>query len=223
MIRVMIADDQVMVRAGFAAILQAQDGIDVVGQAGDGLEAVSVARSSRPDVILMDVRMPKANGIEATREILAVAERSATPAPAILILTTFDADEYVHDALSAGASGFLLKDASPDDLVNAVRIVAAGDALLAPKITKRLLERFAAQRPAVSRHALRLADLTEREREILVLIGQGLSNREIAQQLFLAEQTVKTHVSRIFAKLQLRDRVQAVILAFDAGLVDPAS
>ncbi len=222
MTSVLIVDDQAMVRAGFAAILQAQDGIDVVGQAGDGAEGVAQARSLRPDVVLMDVRMPTMDGIEATRQILASAERDGRPAPAILILTTFDADEYVHDALGAGASGFLLKDALPDELVQAVRIVAAGDALLAPRITKRLLERFAATRPAVNTHSLRLNDLTEREHEILVLVGQGLSNGEIAAQLFLAEQTVKTHVSRIFSKLHLRDRVQAVILAYDAGLVSPA-
>ncbi|MFK4791492.1 response regulator [Microbacterium sp. ZW T5_56] len=222
MTSVLIVDDQAMVRAGFAAILQAQDGIDVVGQAGDGAEGVAQARSLRPDVVLMDVRMPIMDGIEATRQILASAERDRRPAPAILILTTFDADEYVHDALGAGASGFLLKDALPDELVQAVRIVAAGDALLAPRITKRLLERFAATRPAVNTHSLRLNDLTEREHEILILVGQGLSNGEIAAQLFLAEQTVKTHVSRIFSKLHLRDRVQAVILAYDAGLVSPA-
>jgi DNA-binding NarL/FixJ family response regulator len=222
MTSVLIVDDQAMVRAGFAAILQAQSGIDVVGQAGDGAEGTAQARSLRPDVVLMDVRMPTMDGIEATRQILAAAERDGRTAPAILILTTFDADEYVHDALGAGASGFLLKDALPDELVQAVRIVAAGDALLAPRITKRLLERFAATRPAVNRHTLRLNDLTEREHEILILVGQGLSNGEIAAQLFLAEQTVKTHVSRIFSKLHLRDRVQAVILAYDAGLVAPA-
>lgn len=222
MTSVLIVDDQAMVRAGFAAILQAQDGIDVVGQAGDGAEGVTQVRSLRPDVVLMDVRMPTMDGIEATRQILASAERDGRPAPAILILTTFDADEYVHDALGAGASGFLLKDALPDELVQAVRIVAAGDALLAPRITKRLLERFAATRPGVNTQSLRLNDLTEREHEILILVGQGLSNGEIAAQLFLAEQTVKTHVSRIFSKLHLRDRVQAVILAYDAGLVSPA-
>lgn len=223
MIRVLIVDDQAMVRAGFAAILQAQDGIDVVGQAGDGEEGASLARSLRPDVVLMDVRMPVLDGIEATRRILTASDRDARPAPAVLILTTFDADEYVHEALGAGASGFLLKDALPEELVSAVCIVAAGDALLAPRITKRLLERFASSRPPVNRHVVRLNDLTDREREILVMVGRGLSNKEIAADLFLAEQTVKTHVSRIFSKLALRDRVQAVILAFDTGLVDPAS
>ncbi len=220
MISVLIVDDQAMVRAGFAAILGAHDGITVVGQAGDGVEGVALARELRPDVVLMDVRMPNLNGIDATTEILAAAERDGRPSPAVLILTTFDADEYVHDALAAGASGFLLKDALPEELVNAVRVVAAGDALLAPRITKRLLEKFAATRPATNRHSLRLNDLTEREHEILVLIGRGLSNREIAESLFLAEQTVKSHVSRIFTKLDLRDRVNAVILAYDAGLVE---
>lgn len=220
-IRVLVVDDQAMVRAGFAAILGAQEGIEVLGQAADGAEAVALARSLRPDVVLMDVRMPVMNGIEATRELVQPS-RGDPHRPLVLVLTTFDADEYVYDALAAGASGFLLKDAPPADLVHAVRVVAAGDALLAPRVTKRLLERFAGQRMAGSGgKALRLADLTEREREILVLIGRGLSNAEIAGELFIAEQTVKTHVSRIFAKLGLRDRVQAVILAFDAGLVEP--
>lgn len=223
MTTVLIVDDQAMVRAGFAAILQAQDDLDVVGQAGDGEEGLAQARALRPDVVLMDVRMPRLDGIEATKRILAAAERDGRPAPAVLVLTTFDADEYVHEALQAGASGFLLKDALPEELVQAVRVVAAGDALLAPRITRRLLERFAAARPASNDHALRLNDLTDREHEILVLVGRGLSNREIAAELFLAEQTVKTHVSRIFTKLHLRDRVQAVILAYDTGLVAPAS
>jgi DNA-binding NarL/FixJ family response regulator len=220
-ISVLVVDDQAMVRAGFAAILGAQDGIDVLGQASDGAEGVELARRLRPDVVLMDVRMPGMNGIDATRELVHPS-RGEPHRPLVLVLTTFDADEYVYDALAAGASGFLLKDAPPDDLVHAVRVVAAGEALLAPRVTKRLLERFATQRPATSSRALLLADLTEREREILVLIGRGMSNAEIAAQLFIAEQTVKTHVSRIFTKLGLRDRVQAVILAFDAGLVEPA-
>ena len=220
-ISVLVVDDQAMVRAGFAAILAAQDGIDVLGQASDGAEGVELARRLRPDVVLMDVRMPGMNGIDATRELVHPS-RGEPHRPLVLVLTTFDADEYVYDALAAGASGFLLKDAPPDDLVHAVRVVAAGEALLAPRVTKRLLERFATQRPSTSSRALLLADLTEREREILVLIGRGMSNAEIAAQLFIAEQTVKTHVSRIFTKLGLRDRVQAVILAFDAGLVEPA-
>lgn len=219
-ISVLVVDDQAMVRAGFAAILAAQDGIEVLGQAADGAEAVELARRLRPDLVLMDVRMPVMNGIEATRELVRPS-RGDPHRPLVLVLTTFDADEYVYDALSAGASGFLLKDAPPADLVQAVRVVAAGDALLAPRVTKRLLERFGALRPAGGAKAQRLSGLTEREREILVLIGRGLSNAEIASELFIAEQTVKTHVSRVFAKLGLRDRVQAVILAFDAGLVDP--
>ncbi|KQR54578.1 LuxR family transcriptional regulator [Leifsonia sp. Leaf336] len=219
-VTVLVADDQAMVRAGFAAILGAQDGIEVVGQAEDGAQAVEFARRLRPDVVLMDVRMPVMNGIDATRELVRPS-RGDPHRPLVLVLTTFDADEYVYDALQAGASGFLLKDAPPADLVHAVRVVAAGEALLAPRVTKRLLERFAAQRPVSSDKAQRLADLTEREREILILIGSGASNAEIAGRLFIAEQTVKTHVSRVFAKLGLRDRVQAVILAFDAGLVEP--
>jgi DNA-binding NarL/FixJ family response regulator len=219
-ISVLVVDDQAMVRAGFAAILAAQDGIEVLGQAADGAEAVELARRLRPDVVLMDVRMPVMNGIEATRKLVRPT-RGDPHRPLVLVLTTFDADEYVYDALSAGASGFLLKDAPPADLVQAVRVVAAGDALLAPRVTKRLLERFGSLRPAGGAKAQRLVDLTEREREILVLIGRGFSNAEIATELFIAEQTVKTHVSRVFAKLGLRDRVQAVILAFDAGLVEP--
>jgi DNA-binding NarL/FixJ family response regulator len=220
-ITVVVVDDQAMVRAGFAAILDAQDDIRVLGQAADGVEGVELARRLRPDVVLMDVRMPGMNGIDATRELVHPS-RGEPHRPLVLVLTTFDADEYVYDALAAGASGFLLKDAPPDDLVQAVRVVAAGEALLAPRVTKRLLERFAAQRPRTASRALLLAELTEREREILVLIGRGRSNGEIAAELFIAEQTVKTHVSRIFTKLGLRDRVQAVILAFDAGLVEPA-
>ncbi|MGX1702290.1 response regulator [Microbacterium sp. NPDC055357] len=220
-ISVLIADDQSMVRAGFAAILDAQPDISVVGQAADGEETITLARRLRPDIVLMDVRMPGVGGLEATRVLR--DEHTHGHRPLVMMLTTFDADEYIHDALAAGASGFLLKDATPADLIAAVRVVAAGDALLSPRVTRRLLERFAAQRPPINRHALRLNDLTEREREILVLIGHGRSNAEIAAELFIAEQTVKSHVSRIFSKLDVRDRVQAVILAFDAGLVEPAS
>ncbi len=219
-ISVLIVDDQAMVRAGFAAILDSQPDLSVVGQAADGGEAIALSRQLRPDVVLMDVRMPGTNGIEATRELMSPPPRYPH-VPRVIILTTFDIDEYVHDALAAGASGFLLKDAPPADLVHAVRIVAAGDALLAPSVTQRLLQRFAAQRPANDAHALRLTDLTEREHEILVLIGRGLANPEIASELFIAEQTVKSHITRIFTKLGLRDRVQAVILAYDAGLVSP--
>ncbi|QYM75135.1 response regulator transcription factor [Leucobacter luti] len=219
-VSILIADDQGMVRAGFAAILDSQADFTVVGQAADGVEAVALSHQLRPDVVLMDVRMPGMNGLEATRLLMAPTPR--TPhVPKIVILTTFDIDEYVHDALAAGASGFLLKDAPPADLVHAVRVVAAGDALLAPSVTKRLLQRFSEQRPPSDQHALRLAELTEREREILVRIGRGMANAEIAAELFIAEQTVKSHVTRIFTKLRLRDRVQAVILAYDAGLVSP--
>ncbi|MFC4224409.1 response regulator [Lysinibacter cavernae] len=220
---VVIADDQLMVRAGFAAILGAQPDIDVVGQASDGVEAVSLARSLKPDVVLMDVRMPNMNGIDATRE-LTQPTYGSHHIPKVLVLTTFDIDEYVNDALRAGASGFLLKDALPEDLIQAVRIVAAGDALIAPKVMKRLIEQFT-QQPAVAGQASRAVELnglTDREREVLVLIGRGLSNHEIAAQLFVAEQTVKTHVSKIFMKLGLRDRVQAVVLAYDTGLVEPS-
>lgn len=219
-VSVLIVDDQAMVRAGFAAILDAQPDLTVVGQAADGAEGVALSQRLRPDVVLMDVRMPELNGLEATRLLMSPPHR-VDHVPRVVILTTFDIDEYVHDALAAGASGFLLKDAAPAELINAVRVVAAGDALLAPSVTKRLLQRFAEQRPTNDEHALRLADLTEREREILVLIGQGLANPEIASRLFIAEQTVKSHITRIFTKLHLRDRVQAVILAYDAGLVTP--
>lgn len=219
-ISLVIVDDQAMVRAGFAAILDAQPDFEVVGQAEDGAAAVELSHRLRPDVVLMDVRMPGTNGLEATRLLMNPPPR-IDHRPRVIILTTFDIDEYVHDALAAGASGFLLKDAPPADLVHAVRVVAAGDALLAPGVTRRLLDRFAAQRAPSDKHALRLADLTDREREILVGIGRGLSNTEIAAELYIAEQTVKTHITRIFSKLHLRDRVQAVILAYDAGLVSP--
>ena len=219
--RVIVVDDQSMVRAGFAALLAAQSDIDVVGEAADGAQAVEVSRRTRPDVVLMDVRMPEMDGIEATRRILApspgVADR-----PRVLMLTTFDVDDYVYEALRAGASGFLLKDAPPADLIAAVRIVAAGDALLAPSVTRRLIEDFARQRPAGrGKPALRLKALTERETEVLALVASGRSNTEIAETLVLAEQTVKTHVSRIFTKLDLRDRAQAVVFAYESGLVSP--
>lgn len=220
---ILIVDDQAMVRAGFAAILDSQDGLRVIGQASDGAEAVALGRSLRPDVVLMDVRMPVMNGIDATRE-LTTPSKGDPYTPLVLVLTTFDIDEYVHDALRAGASGFLLKDAPPEDLIHAVRVVASGDALIAPRVMKRLIETFTAStaRQAPARRASELNGLTEREREVLVLIGRGLSNSEIAGELFIAEQTVKTHVSKIFTKLNLRDRVQAVVLAYDTGLVEPS-
>jgi DNA-binding NarL/FixJ family response regulator len=221
-ITVLIADDQAMVRAGFAALLDAQDGIRVVAQASDGAEAVALSARTNPDVILMDVRMPQLDGIEATRRILGPGYPAAHE-PRILMLTTFDIDDYVYDALRAGASGFLLKDALPEDLVQAVRVVAAGDALLAPRITRRMIAQFADSKPRPPRAASALNDLTDREREVLVLLGRGLSNTEIASELFIAEQTVKTHVGKVLAKIGARDRVQAVIFAYDTGLAEPAS
>jgi DNA-binding NarL/FixJ family response regulator len=220
-ITVLIADDQAMVRAGFAAVLDAQEGINVIGQAADGAEAVRLARELRPDVIVMDVRMPGMNGIDATAA-LQTPPRSSDYVPRVLMLTTFDIDDYVYEALRAGASGFLLKDATPEELVAAVRIVAAGDALLAPSVTRRLIEDFARSAPPRI-DATRLSELTEREREVLTLVGRGFSNTEIAAALFIAEQTVKTHVSKILSKLGLRDRVHAVVLAYDTGLVQPGS
>lgn len=220
-IRVLVVDDQAMVRAGFAALLAAQPDIDVVGQAEDGAVAVAMAAEHHPDVVLMDVRMPVMDGLEAAERILAAPRDDSTPAVHILMLTTFDVDDYVYDALRLGASGFMLKDALADELVAAVRIVAAGEALLAPSVTKRLIEQFAksSTRPAPSMERLGL--LTERELEVMTLVGRGLSNQEIAAMLFIAEQTVKTHVSKILSKLGLRDRVQAVVLAYDTGLVEP--
>lgn len=221
-ISVLIADDQAMVRAGFAAVLGAQPGILVVGQAADGAEAVARTRELRPDVVVMDVRMPGMNGIEAARE-LQTPPRGTDYRPHVLMLTTFDVDDYVHEALRAGASGFLLKDATPEELATAVRIVAEGEALLAPSVTRRLIEEFARQAPAAKPDPGRLAGLTERELEVLTLVGRGRSNTEIAGELFIAEQTVKTHVSKILQKLGLRDRVHAVVLAYDTGLVQPGS
>lgn len=221
-VTVLIADDQAMVRAGFAALLDAQDGIRVVGQAADGQEAVALAARTDPDVILMDVRMPELDGIAATRRILGPSYPAAH-VPRIVMLTTFDIDDYVYDALQAGASGFLLKDALPDELVQAVRVVAAGDALLSPRVTRRMIAQFAAQKPRTRRGAGALTELTEREREVLVLVAKGMSNTEIAGELFIAEQTVKTHVGKLLAKIGARDRVQAVIFAYDVGLAEPAS
>ncbi|WP_371481746.1 response regulator [Kitasatospora sp. NBC_00315] len=219
-IRVIIADDQAMVRAGFAALLNAQSDIDVVGDAADGRQALEVSGRTHPDVVLMDVRMPELDGLEATRRLLGRTDGGHRPR--VLMLTTFDVDDYVYEALRAGASGFLLKDAPPADLIAAVRVVAAGEALLAPSVTRRLIEDFARTRPAPRRDPkLRLNGLTPRETEVLELIARGLSNQEIAAALVLAEQTVKTHIGRVLAKLDLRDRAQAVILAYESGLVTP--
>jgi DNA-binding NarL/FixJ family response regulator len=213
-INVVIADDQEMVREGFAALLNAQADITVCAQAADGVEAVAAARSSEPDVVLLDVRMPRMDGLEAAKMI-------AAEGPArVLMLTTFDLDEYVYAALRAGASGFLLKDAPAAELVHAVRVIASGEALLAPAITRRLIEDFVRQRPDI-REIPSLGGLTARETEVLSLVAQGLSNQEIAASLVVAEQTVKTHVSRVLAKLELRDRAQAVIVAYETGLVKP--
>ncbi|MGN9910589.1 response regulator [Phytohabitans sp. LJ34] len=216
--RVVIADDQALVRSGFRLILTA-GGIDVVGEAADGAEAVAAVRRLRPDVALMDIRMPGMDGLEATRRVLEHA-----PECRVLMLTTFDLDRYVYAALAAGASGFLLKDVTPEHLVAAVRLVDTGDALLAPSITRRLVERFAAGDVAAGTPAAihrDLAGLTPREREVLTLMGRGLSNAEIAAALTLSEATVKTHAAHIFGKLSLRDRAQAVVLAYETGLVKP--
>lgn len=218
-IRVLIADDQMMVREGFSVLLGAMPDIEVVGEAVNGREAVDRVRELAPDVVLMDIRMPELNGIEATREIVA-----ADSAAKVLVLTTFDLDEYVYQALRAGASGFLLKDASARQLADGVRIVASGEALLAPSVTKRLINEFSklsqGPRPMPSAHGA-YGELTERETEVLVLIAQGLSNSEIAERLVVAESTIKTHVSRILVKLGLRDRTQAAVFAYEARLVTP--
>jgi DNA-binding NarL/FixJ family response regulator len=219
-ISVLIADDQVLVRAGFRAILEGQPGITVCGEAADGREAIDLVRAHRPDVVLMDIQMPGIDGLQATRRVLEDADPEHPVA--ILILTTFDLDAYVYDALRAGASGFLLKDTLPEDLVAAIRIVARGDALIAPGITKRLIEQFARSAPAGTPPGT-LDELTPRETEVLVLMAGGLSNGEIAEEFVLSNATVKTHVKRILAKLGVRDRVQAVVLAYEAGLVLPGS
>ncbi|MCX4549859.1 MULTISPECIES: response regulator transcription factor [unclassified Streptomyces] len=216
-IKVLIVDDQIMVREGFSVLLNAMPDIEVVGEAVNGLEAVAQVAALRPDVVLMDIRMPELNGIEATREIVA-ADASAK----VLVLTTFDLDEYVYQALRAGASGFLLKDASARQLAEGVRVVASGEALLAPTVTKRLIIEFSRLSDSPRQPTLAtVGDLTERETEVLVLIAQGLSNGEIASRLIVAESTVKTHVSRILVKLGLRDRTQAAVFAYEAGLVRP--
>jgi DNA-binding NarL/FixJ family response regulator len=217
-VSVLIADDQALVRAGFRAILDGQPGIRVVGEASDGRNAIDLARKRHPDVVLMDIQMPDIDGLEATRRILEIAANGHPVA--VLMLTTFDLNEYVYEALRAGASGFLLKDVLPEQLIAAVRIVAAGDALIAPAITKRLIAQFARTAPPLTPPAA-LEDLTPREVEVLTLIARGLSNGEIAGELVLSEATVKTHVRRVFGKLAVRDRVQAVVLAYEAGLVSP--
>ena len=217
--RCLIADDQAMVREGFAAVLAAQPGLQVVGQAADGADAVRLARHLRPDVVLMDVRMPVMDGLEAARQIL--SNTSGPSRPKVLMLTTFDLDDYVYEALRAGASGFLLKDATAAELVHAVRIIAAGDALLAPSVTRRLIEDFTRVPRTASPPPAALSALTSRETEVLTLIARGLSNTEISAALVIADQTTKTHVSRILAKLGLRDRAQAVVLAYETGLITP--
>src|SRR5215469_9613281 len=219
-VRIVVADDHQVVRAGFAGLLCTQPDFTVVGMAGDGAEAVRICHELHPDVVLMDVRMPGTDGIEATRQLAGTADGG----PRILILTTFDLDEYVYDALCAGASGFLLKDVTAERLFDAVRVVAAGDALLAPAVTRRLISEFARLRPqaAAALRADGLTALTPRETEVLRLVAEGLSNPEIAVRLVVTEETVKTHVSRILAKLGLRDRTQAVVTAYESGLVVPA-
>ena len=221
-ISVLLADDQPLLRRGFRMILESEDDLAVVGEAGNGEEAVDLARRHAPDVVLMDIRMPGTDGIEATQRITA-----AGPLPKVLILTTFDLDEYAFGALRAGASGFLLKDVRPGELVAAIRTVAAGDAVISPRVTRRLLEEYAAVLPLVpgqrEQHYPQLSALTEREREVLIAVARGLSNTEIARSLFVSEATVKSHVGRILAKLALRDRVQVVVLAYEAGLIQPGS
>ena len=215
MIRVLIADDQELVRTGFRVILDAEPDLEVVGEAGDGRETVELVPEKCPDVVLMDIRMPNLDGIEATRRITALPR-----APRVLMLTTFDLDEYVYEALRAGASGFLLKDAGADELLHAVHVVAAGEALLSPSITRRLIADYA-RRPPASEQPAALVELTPRELEVLRLLARGLSNGEIARELVLGEATVKTHVARVFQKLDLHDRAQAVVLAYETGLVIP--
>ncbi|RLV55778.1 DNA-binding response regulator [Aeromicrobium phragmitis] len=216
-IRVVVVDDQEMVRSGFVALLAREPDIDVVATAADGAEAVQIARRSRPDVVLMDVRMPVMDGIEALRRLIA---QPATSAVRVVMLTTFDADEYVHESLRLGASGFLLKDASPQELASAIRVAHAGEALLSPSITRQVIKHFA-QTPLRRQPDPRLRGLTDRERDVLEHLARGRSNSEIAATLFLAEQTVKTHVSRILTKLGLRDRAQAVVFAYESGFVEP--
>ena len=219
MIRVAIVDDQPLVLAGFAAVIAHVDDLELVGEATDGLSAVEMARRDRPDVVLMDIRMPKLDGIEATRRIVS---DPACAGVRVIVLTTFDVDEYVYGALRAGASAFLLKDAGPETLVAAVRVVAAGDALLAPSVTRRLIERFAEDGSVATDDAV-LRHLTDREREVLALVARGLSNAEIGERLFVSAATAKTHVGRVLAKLSARDRAQLVAIAYETGLVRPGT
>jgi DNA-binding NarL/FixJ family response regulator len=216
-VRVLVADDQELVRAGLRMVLEAEDDFEIVGEAADGAQAVDLARKHKPDVVLMDVRMPGVDGIEATRRLV---QGEVADQVRVLILTTFDLDDYVYAALRAGASGFLLKDAPSDDLIQAIRIVASGDALLAPSVTRRLIDEFA-RTPSPDVRTAALDSLTEREHEVLQLVAQGLSNAEIAAELVVEETTVKTHVRHVLQKLGLRDRVQAVVAAYEAGLVRP--
>jgi DNA-binding NarL/FixJ family response regulator len=218
-VRVVIADDQQLVRAGFRKILEAEEGIEVIAEASNGLDAIAAARHHQPDVVLMDIRMPDMDGLEATRQLL----RRDPGLTRVVILTTFDLDEYVYDALYAGASGFLLKDSPPDQLVAAVRIIAGGDALLAPAITRKVIQEFARRPGRVLKPAAGIDDLTAREREVLTLLAKGLSNSQIARTLVISDATAKTHVARVLAKLGLADRIHAVILAYETGLVQPGS
>jgi DNA-binding NarL/FixJ family response regulator len=220
MIKVLVADDQTLVRAGFRVLVESAPDLEVVGEAGDGAEAVELARQRLPDVVLMDIRMPRMDGLEATRRIVALDRAEAVR---VLVLTTFDLDEYVYQALRAGASGFLLKDTPPADLLAAIRVVAAGDALLAPSVTRRLIAEFARRPQPSAVTPAALAALTDREREVLALVARGLSNAEIAEALVVSGATAKTHVSRVLAKLGARDRAQLVMLAYETGLVTPGS
>lgn len=220
-VKVLIVDDQALVRAGFRMILESEPGIEIVGEAEDGLQAVSAARDLRPDLVLMDIRMPNLDGLEATRRILA----DGGDGPRVLMLTTFDLDEYVYEALRAGASGFMLKDTPPEQLVAAIHVVTSGEALLSPSITKRVIEEFIQRPPSTVPKAVhpRLQELTARELEVLGFMARGLSNAEIAKDLYVSETTVKTHVARVLMKLSLRDRVQAVVFAYENGIVQPGA